>query len=101
MLGLVVRSHPVSHHMPVEPEQMRPQRRFDREVEAPAAAAPSSAVRSAAAIGFATRCGRAALDLQHLLVRHTERLGEHGAQALVPRDQVAERQFQCRHRDRP
>ena len=60
-----------------------------------AAAVPSSAARSSAAIGFATSRGRAALDRQHLLVRHPERLGEHGAQALVPRHQVAERKLQC------
>ena len=59
-----------------------------------AAAAPSSAVRPVEAICFASSRGRAALDRQHLLVRHPQRLGEHGAQALVPRHQVAERGFQ-------
>ena len=44
--------------------------------------------------------GRAGGRVQDLLARDAERLGEHGAQALVPRHQVAERGLQRRDVER-
>ena len=59
-----------------------------------AAASRSASARSSAWICSTRSRGRAASSVQHLLVRHAQRLGEHGAQALVPGHQVAERQLQ-------
>ena len=49
-----------------------------------------------AAPDYLARHGRPRrLDRQYPLVRYTHDLGEHGAQALVPRHQIAERKLQC------
>ena len=76
---------------------MRPQRRLGRQVKALLRGAAQSfrqAVRRDLHHGEPRPRRR---YLQHLLARHPERVREDGAQALVPRHQVAQRQLQCGH----
>ena len=74
---------------------MRPQRRLLRQVEAPRGGVAQRLRRDRlAAIFRPAGAAVPASSVQHLLVRHAQRLGEHGAQALVPGHQVAERKLQ-------
>ncbi len=78
-----------------EIEQMRPQRRLLRQVEASCGGTPQRLGEIARLDMLDPQPRPRGIQRQHLLVRHAQRLGEHGAQALVPRHQVAERQLQC------
>ena len=94
--------HQQRQHVLARPvrEQMRPQRQLAGKIEALARRLRQSVRQARLGDGchreLRPRCGR----IQDQLAGDTERLGEHGAQGLVPRDQVAERGVQRRNIER-
>ena len=83
-----------------EREQLRPQRRFGRKVEAAPRRAGERFGKARLGDGYRRQPRTRRSGVQDHLTGNAERVGKERAQALVPRHQIAERGFQRRNVER-